>query len=91
MSKSKLEFRVVCNYFGTHVRHSSHKWNKMNKKKASQSVIDLNHTADVRPHTSFYQGEAPYRVQVREVSGWKDELDYPDEPTIRTGYDEVSE
>ena len=76
MSKQEIEFRVVCAHFGDTTRHSAHKWEKRGKKgkhNAKQSVIDLNHTAEMRPDTNFYQGEAPYRVQTREVTPWQDE------------------
>ena len=69
------EFRVVCAHFGTR-HHLAHKWDKKGKDrkhKAAQSVIDLNHSADIRPNTNFYQGEAPYRVQTREVTAWEDQ------------------
>lgn len=72
MSKPKFEFRVVCAHFGTHTRHSSHKWNKQNVKKAEQSVIDLNHHREMQD-SSFYRNEAPYRIQTREVTAWVDE------------------
>lgn len=77
MTKPKNEYRVVCAHFGTGSRHSAHKWEKRSKDakhKAKQAVIDLNHHADVtRPEDSFYRNEAPYRVQIREVTAWTDD------------------
>ena len=73
MSKPKLEHRVVCAHFGKSTRHTSHKWAKKDKKKATQSVIDLNHHAEMVGRDHFYYNEAPYRVQIREVTAWGNE------------------
>ncbi len=77
MTKPEYEFRVVCAHYGTSNRHSTHKWNKHGKDrehKANQSVIELNHHAEItRPGESFYRNEAPYKVQTREVGAWTDQ------------------
>lgn len=73
MSKPKLEYRVVCAHFGKGgTRHTMHKWPKTTGKKATQSVIDLNHHADMVGKDHFYYNESPHRVQTREVTTWTD-------------------
>lgn len=69
---TKLEYRIVCAHFGDGTRHTTHKFPKGNMKKARQSVIDLNHQAEMRTE-GFYSNEAPYRVQTREASAWADD------------------
>lgn len=64
-----LEWRVVCARFGQR-GHSTHAWKKPTEGKAVQSVIDLDHHAQMHPG-SFYASEAPYQVQSREVTEWK--------------------
>jgi len=64
------EHRVVCSRFGTQ-GHSNHNWSKPDEKKAIQTVIDLNHHADINPD-HFYAQEAPYRIQQRSVTAWED-------------------
>ncbi len=71
---TEYEYRVVCAHLGEATRHSSHKWDKRGKdrkKKAAQSVTDLNHHREMQS-SHFYRNEAPYRVQVREVGAWRD-------------------
>ena len=70
MTKPEYEFRVVCAHFPADF-HQLHKWNKLSGKHAKQSVIDLNHTAEMQPN--FYATCAPYRVQTREVVEWNDQ------------------
>lgn len=67
--KPKIEYRVVCAHFGTR-HHSTHKFPKGDGKKATQSVIDLNHHSEMASDDIYYKHEAPYRVQTREVSAW---------------------
>ncbi len=68
----KTEYQVVCANHGTQ-GHTSHKWKKRDKKKAVQSVIDLNHHAEtVVGSDHFYAKEAPYKRQERKVSAWED-------------------
>lgn len=62
------EYRVVCGKHGQR-GHSSHTWSKGSKQKAVQSVIDLNHHAEIHPNL-YYADEAPYEVQEREVGAW---------------------
>lgn len=69
MTKPKVEHRVVCAYYGENF-HQLHKWPKVTAKSAIQSVIDLNHQAEMQPN--FYATCAPYRVQTREVVKWTD-------------------
>ncbi len=71
MTKTKTEFRVVCAKFGTQ-GHSDHVTVKHDKAKAVQSVIDANHHAEVVSEGHFYKGEAPWRIQEREVGAWED-------------------
>ena len=66
-----LEMRVVCAHFGDGTRHTTHKFPKGTMKKAQQSVIDLNHQAEMRTE-GFYSNEAPYRVETRQVTAWTD-------------------
>jgi hypothetical protein len=72
-AKPKTEIRIVCANYGKKGQssHSSHAWNKTTMAKAKQSLIDLDHRAELHPN-SYYANEAPYRIQVREVTAWKD-------------------
>ena len=66
------EYRVVCARYGER-GHGQHTWAKKTEAKAKQAVIDNNHHAEVVvASTHFYTQEAPYRVQVREVTDWED-------------------
>ena len=67
--KPKTEYRVVCQHFGTR-GHTTHSWIKGNRKKAEQSVIDLNHHVEIHPRI-YYSDEAPYVIQEREVQQWE--------------------
>jgi len=67
MTKPKLEYRVVCAHFDDNF-HQLHRWPKMSDRSAKQSVIDLNHQADMSPN--FYSACAPHHVQTREVVKW---------------------
>ena len=49
--------------------HQLHHWNKQSKASAEQSVLDLNHKADIHPG-DFYASCAPYNVETREVTEW---------------------
>ena len=71
MTKPKTEIRVVCANYGA-AGHASHTWPKRDLDKARQSVIDAQHRAEVGNPTAYYRGEAPYRIQVREVGPWTD-------------------
>ncbi len=76
MTKPKIEYRVVCAKFGTqgHSDHVTVKKGKDAKRKAIQSVIDANHHADMVSEGHFYKGEAPWRIQEREVGAWEDSV-----------------
>lgn len=70
------EHRIVCANHGVKGagnRHTNHVWPKRDKNKAVQSVIDANHHAETLPN-SFYSGEAPYRMQERQVTTWEDQI-----------------
>jgi len=68
-----IEYRVVCANHGQR-GHSTHAWKKPNLKKATQSVIDLNHDAEMN-RNGYYTGEAPYRVESRTVTRWTEHLE----------------
>ena len=69
-SKSIIEYRYVCDNFGT-VRHSSHVWSKKSKEKVDKAVNEANeHAKGLKNH--FLVGEFPYRTQERTVTKWKD-------------------
>ena len=63
------EYRVVCAHFDEDF-HQLHKWPKGDSARAKQSVIDLNHRAEMQP--DFYVNCAPYKVQQRETQEWAD-------------------
>ena len=67
-AKPKIEYRIVCANHGTS-GHSSHALVKNDLKKAKQSVIDLNHRAEMKSNL-FYGKEAPYVIETREVGPW---------------------
>ncbi len=62
-----MEYRVICAHFGDD-SHQLHKWAKLNEKGCKQSVIDLNHQAEMQPN--FYATCAPYVAQSREPEPW---------------------
>ena len=64
-----MEYRVICAHFGDEF-HELHKWAKIGEKGAIQSVIDLNHTAEMNPN--FYAKCAPYVAESREPAPWKE-------------------
>ena len=63
-----MEYRIICAHFGENF-HQLHKWSKLNEKGCKQSVIDLNHKAEMQPN--FYSGCAPYVAQHREPVDWE--------------------
>ena len=65
---TKKEWRVSCT--GKGQGHRTHHWQKNDPKKARQSVIDLNHHAEMHPDT-YYRVCAPYVVESREVAPWE--------------------
>jgi len=73
MTKPKQEVRIVCVNYGKKGQghHSSHTHGKRDLATAKQSVVDLDHHAEMHP-TSYYSREVPYRIQTREVSKWGD-------------------
>ena len=66
--KPKHEIRVVCANHGQ-AGHADHAWNRPTLAKAKQSVIDLDHRAEMN-RTAYYHHEAPYRIETREVGAW---------------------
>ena len=79
--KPKLEFRLVCAQYGQR-GHGTHAYSMpTDKKKREQKIIDANHHSEMlaadadrsaRSH-SYFAGEAPWKIQVREVGKWEDE------------------
>ena len=70
-----MQFRVVCKYHPSN-GHQLHRWEKMSRESAEQSVSDLNHKADMdRGTDSFYRNCAPYTIETREVSDWTEAVE----------------
>ncbi len=81
MTKPKVEHRIVCAKHGNDRGHSTHAYPKSSLEKASQAVIDADHqsemlsarsTTGARRAGDYYGGEAPWRVQERQVGAWED-------------------
>lgn len=74
MPKPQIEYRIVCKHFGTR-GHSGHEVTKRGKgagAKARKALKDQNDHAARSPIGHWYRGEAPYKLQTREVTPWKD-------------------
>ena len=73
-SSRAIEYRVVCaNYPGR--EHSRHITTKRDLERAEQAVRDNDHHSEMmqrRRGRHWYAGEAPFRVQTREVTEWED-------------------
>ena len=67
----KTEYRVVCARF-TEPYHGQHHKTRKDKRRAVQSVIDQNAEAAELMFSSYDADEAPWRVQSRQVTEWKD-------------------
>jgi len=79
--KPTVQYRLVCAKHGVDRGHSTHAYPKSTLAKATQAVIDADHqsemlsarsTSDAQRAGDYYGGEAPWRVQRREVSVWED-------------------
>jgi len=76
--KPTVQYRLVCAKHGVDRGHSSHAYPKSSLAKATQAVIDADHQSAMLSARSaqragdYYGGEAPWRVQQREVSVWED-------------------
>ncbi len=72
---TKTHWRLVCAKHGKDRGHSSHAYQKSSLEKAKQGAIDADHhseTVGTRKAGDYYTGEAPWRVQTREVTEWED-------------------
>lgn len=68
-----MEFRVVCKH---HPKdgHQLHRWDKGSRGLAEQSILDLNHAAEIK-RDNFYSKCAPYTLETREVSEWTEAVE----------------
>ena len=70
-----MEYRMVCARFGQD-GHQLHRFVKVNRHSAEQSVTDANHKAEVESGSyPIYKMCAPYNIEAREVSEWGDATD----------------
>ena len=67
----RAEYRIVCARF-TEPFHGQHHKARKGKRRAVQSVIDQNKEAAALKSNYYDAGEAPYRMQARQVTEWKD-------------------
>ena len=67
----RAEYRVVCSRF-TEPFHGQHHKARKDKRAAVQSVIDQNKEAAALKSSYYDAGEAPWRMQSRQVTEWKD-------------------
>lgn len=63
-----MQFRVVCNHHPND-GHQLHRWDKRSRASAEQSILDLNHKAEM-DRDNFYSKCAPYSLETREISEW---------------------
>jgi len=76
--KPTVQYRIVCAKHGNDLGHMTHAYPKTSREKANQAVIDADHQSEMLSARSaqragdYYGGEAPWRVQRREVSVWED-------------------
>jgi len=78
--KPTVQYRLVCAKHGKDKGHSSHAYPKSSLAKTTQAVIDADHQSEMlsarlaQRAGDYYGGEAPWRVQRREVSVWEDSV-----------------
>ena len=65
------QYRVVCSRF-TEPYHGQHHKTRKDKRRAVQSVIDQNAEVAEMKSRHFNTLEAPYRLQTRQVTEWRD-------------------
>lgn len=76
--KPKTEYQVVCARHGKEPHHRSHAYPKATLQKAKQAVIDNDHQSEMNAKKAenptrykYAAGEAPWRVETREVGQWE--------------------
>ncbi len=71
-----MQFRMVCAHFGQD-GHQLHRFDKVNRHSAEQSVLDNNHKAEVSVDNPYaiHRACAPYIVETREVSEWTEAVE----------------
>ena len=67
----RTEYRVVCARF-TEPYHGQHHKARKDKRAAVKSVIDQNAEAAALRSNYYDAGEAPWQMQTRQVTEWKD-------------------
>ena len=67
----KTEYRVVCARF-TEPYHGQHHKTRADKRTAVMSVVNQNAEVAEMKSRHFDALEAPYRLQTRQVTEWKD-------------------
>lgn len=76
VNEAKTEFRLVCAKQGIDEGHKAHAYLKP-QDRVQQALIDANHNSDTAGVGTgrvgdYYTGEAPWRIQSREIGPWEE-------------------